>query len=201
MRRPPRLSSPAIALPTGVPRHRSPPTRQRTTESAASTPLATHRAESPATRQRCPIVTPFAIISSLRPSETSLNTPPRSWGTVLLPPTLSGSLSPAVVSPARKARVWLRDERHDGWGTDLVSETVQGDLWAAQAKLYDGAYAIEKADVDSFLSESARVWEHQASTLTGAPSMNQSHIPGVNSCAPRLDLPCVFHASVPSGRL
>ena len=31
-----------------------------------------------------------------------------------------------------------------------------GELWAIQAKAYDPAYAIKKADVDSFLSESAR---------------------------------------------
>ena len=61
---------------------------------------------------------------------------------------------------AQLRRVWLWDEWPGRWaadaGIDLVAETVEGDLWAIQAKAYDPAYAIKKADVDSFLSESAR---------------------------------------------
>ena len=57
-------------------------------------------------------------------------------------------------------QVWLWDEWPGRWaadaGVDLVTETVSGDLWAIQAKAYDPAYAIKKADIDSFLSESAR---------------------------------------------
>jgi predicted helicase len=41
-------------------------------------------------------------------------------------------------------------------GIDLVAEENDGDLWAIQAKAYDPAYAIRKADVDSFLDESGR---------------------------------------------
>jgi predicted helicase len=37
-----------------------------------------------------------------------------------------------------------------------VAEERDGGLWAIQAKAYDPAYAIKKADVDSFLSESSR---------------------------------------------
>ena len=58
------------------------------------------------------------------------------------------------------SQVWLVDdwpERYgDDAGVDLVAETKDGELWAIQAKAYDPAYWIKKADVDSFLSESAR---------------------------------------------
>jgi superfamily II DNA or RNA helicase len=61
---------------------------------------------------------------------------------------------------AQVRRAWLWDEWPGRWaadaGIDLVAETVAGDLWAIQAKAYDPAYTIKKADVDSFLSESAR---------------------------------------------
>jgi superfamily II DNA or RNA helicase len=61
---------------------------------------------------------------------------------------------------AQLRHVWLWDEWPGRWaadaGIDLVAETVDGELWAIQAKAYDAAYAIKKADVDSFLSESAR---------------------------------------------
>jgi superfamily II DNA or RNA helicase len=60
----------------------------------------------------------------------------------------------------RFGRIWLWDEWPEAWGADagidLVAEEVGGDLWAVQAKAYDPAYAIRKADVDSFLSESSR---------------------------------------------
>ncbi|MEK6251845.1 MAG: Helicase associated domain protein [Actinomycetota bacterium] len=57
-------------------------------------------------------------------------------------------------------RVWLWSEWPDAWaadaGIDLVAEEKDGSLWAIQAKVYDQSYAIKKADVDSFLSESSR---------------------------------------------
>ena len=57
-------------------------------------------------------------------------------------------------------RIWQWSEWPGAWGRDagidLVAEQHDGGLWAIQAKLYDPAYAIKKADVDSFLSESAR---------------------------------------------
>ena len=60
----------------------------------------------------------------------------------------------------RFKRVWLWQEWPDAWGPDagidLVAEEDGGGLWAIQAKAYDPAYAIRKADVDSFLSESSR---------------------------------------------
>ena len=60
----------------------------------------------------------------------------------------------------RFKRVWLWKEWPDAWGPDagidLVAEEHDGGLWAIQAKAYDPAYAIKKADVDSFLSESSR---------------------------------------------
>jgi predicted helicase len=56
--------------------------------------------------------------------------------------------------------VWLWSDWPDAWGRDagidLIAEERNGGLWAIRAKLYDAAYAIKKADVDSFLSESAR---------------------------------------------
>src|SRR5262249_28210273 len=52
-------------------------------------------------------------------------------------------------------KVWLWNEWPGRWaadaGIDLVVETVEGARWAIQAKAYDPAYAIKKADIDSFL--------------------------------------------------
>jgi len=60
----------------------------------------------------------------------------------------------------RFRKVWLWSDWPEAWaadaGIDLVAEKDGGDLWAIQAKAYDPAYAIKKADVDSFLSESSR---------------------------------------------
>jgi predicted helicase len=60
----------------------------------------------------------------------------------------------------RIRKVWLWSEWSGAWaadaGIDLVAEERDGRLWAIQAKAYDPSYAIKKADVDSFLSESNR---------------------------------------------
>lgn len=62
---------------------------------------------------------------------------------------------------ARLERVWSwrdwpgSDGRPDA-GIDLVAQERAGGLWAIQAKQYSPAYAIKKADVDSFLAESSR---------------------------------------------
>jgi superfamily II DNA or RNA helicase len=60
----------------------------------------------------------------------------------------------------RIQRVWLWAEWPEAWaadaGIDLVAEERDGRLWAVQAKAYEPSYAIKKADVDSFLSESSR---------------------------------------------
>jgi Restriction endonuclease len=60
----------------------------------------------------------------------------------------------------RIGKVWLWSEWSGAWaadaGIDLVAEERDGRLWAIQAKAYDPSYAIRKADVDSFLSESSR---------------------------------------------
>ena len=60
----------------------------------------------------------------------------------------------------RIRKVWLWSEWPGAWaadaGIDLVAEERDGRLWAIQAKAYDSAYFIKKADVDSFLSESSR---------------------------------------------
>jgi superfamily II DNA or RNA helicase len=61
---------------------------------------------------------------------------------------------------SRLERVWLWDE----WpgrpgrdlGIDLVAVDREGGLWAVQAKHYDPAYSIKKADLDSFLSASSK---------------------------------------------
>jgi superfamily II DNA or RNA helicase len=57
-------------------------------------------------------------------------------------------------------RVWLWSDWPNAWagdaGIDLIAEEHDGGLWAIQAKAYDPDYAIKKADVDSFLSESSR---------------------------------------------
>jgi predicted helicase len=57
-------------------------------------------------------------------------------------------------------RVWLWDEWPGRWGADagidLVAEEKGGRLWAIQAEVYDPSYSVTKADVNTFLSESAR---------------------------------------------
>ena len=59
---------------------------------------------------------------------------------------------------SRFRHVWLWREWSDGrgrdTGIDLVAEEHDGGLWAIQAKQYDPAYSIKKADVDSFLAAS-----------------------------------------------
>ena len=57
-------------------------------------------------------------------------------------------------------RVWLWNEWTGRWGADsgidLVAEDHDGRLWAIQAKAYDPANTVTKADVDKFLAESSR---------------------------------------------
>jgi predicted helicase len=57
-------------------------------------------------------------------------------------------------------QVWLWDDWPGRWGPDigidLVAKSREGGLWAIQAKHYDPAYAIKKADVDGFLAASSR---------------------------------------------
>lgn len=63
-------------------------------------------------------------------------------------------------APEYKAKLsndWLWKGWSGAWaadaGIDLVAEDHHGGLWAIQAKAYDEAYAIKKADVESFLAE------------------------------------------------
>jgi predicted helicase len=60
----------------------------------------------------------------------------------------------------RFKRVWLWKDWPGAWaadaGIDLIAEEHDGGRWAIQAKAYAPEYAIKKADVDSFLSESSR---------------------------------------------
>jgi superfamily II DNA or RNA helicase len=60
----------------------------------------------------------------------------------------------------RIRQVWLWSEWPEAWGADagidLVAKDHDGRLWAIQAKAYAESYAIKKADIDSFLSESSR---------------------------------------------
>ncbi len=55
--------------------------------------------------------------------------------------------------------VWLWEEWPGRWGADsgidLVAEDIRGQLWAVQAKAYNPANSVTKADVDTFLSASA----------------------------------------------
>jgi predicted helicase len=44
----------------------------------------------------------------------------------------------------------------DKWGKDLICQFKDGTHWAVQAKCYHADYALKKADIDSFLSESNR---------------------------------------------
>jgi len=60
---------------------------------------------------------------------------------------------------AELSNVWLWSEWPGRWGADsgidLVAETHDGRLWAIQAKAYSPDYSIRKADINSFLAESA----------------------------------------------
>jgi superfamily II DNA or RNA helicase len=60
----------------------------------------------------------------------------------------------------RFREIWLWKDWPEAWaadaGIDLVAQEIGGALWAVQAKAYGEDYAIRKADVDSFLSESNR---------------------------------------------
>ena len=65
------------------------------------------------------------------------------------------------VYAAQLEDVWLWKEWPDRWsdedtGIDLVARDLEGNLWAMQAKCYDPANRLNKSDIDSFLSESAR---------------------------------------------
>jgi predicted helicase len=61
---------------------------------------------------------------------------------------------------AKIEKVWLWDDYPDKWGKDrgidLICQFKDGTLWAVQAKCYHADYALKKADIDSFLSESNR---------------------------------------------
>jgi len=56
--------------------------------------------------------------------------------------------------------VWLFAEWPGRWGpdcgVDVIAETVDGEIWAVQAKCYDPSGSVSKRDIDSFLSESSR---------------------------------------------
>ena len=62
---------------------------------------------------------------------------------------------------ARLKKVWRWAAWPGQWGPDagidLVAEAHDGTVWAIQAKAYAPTTAVTKADMDSFLSESARV--------------------------------------------
>ena len=61
---------------------------------------------------------------------------------------------------AKIEKVWLWADYPEKWGVDrgidLVCQFKDGTLWAVQAKCYHADYALKKADIDSFLSESNR---------------------------------------------
>ena len=61
----------------------------------------------------------------------------------------------------RLAEIWLWSEWPDRWGPDVGIDLVarehgSGDYWAIQCKFYDPAYALQKADIDSFFTASGK---------------------------------------------
>ena len=81
------------------------------------------------------------------------------------------------------AQVWLWDDYPDKWqrrelGTDLVCRFHNGEHWAIQAKCYDEKYSLNKADIDSFLSDSSRKSIHGriliATTDKLGPNLNET---------------------------
>ena len=100
-------------------------------------------------------------------------------------------------------RVWLWQDWPGRWGgdagIDLVAEDRDGGLWAVQAKHYDPAYAIKKADIDSFLSESSRPGFSYRIRCGGAPHPrafcgNRGHTES-SSCVGRMH---AAHATFPN---
>ena len=82
--------------------------------------------------------------------------------------------------------VWLWREWPDRWsnkeaGIDLVAETMDGDLWAIQAKCYDPDHRITKRNIDSFLSESARSMFSYRLLLTTARELGPMALRTVNA--------------------
>ena len=57
-------------------------------------------------------------------------------------------------------KVWLFGEWPGRWGadtgTDLIVETVDGKIWAIQAKAYGPDQSVTKRSIDSFLSDTNR---------------------------------------------
>jgi superfamily II DNA or RNA helicase len=63
-------------------------------------------------------------------------------------------------------KVWLWYDWPDRWGVekgcDIVVQTKQGEYWAVQAKDYSISRSVSKADIDSFLADSARkIFSHR----------------------------------------
>ncbi len=89
-----------------------------------------------------------ALISSLRPGGGDLER------------LCKWLLENAPEYRSRLTKVWLWQDWPGRWGADagidLIADDRDGGFWAVQAKHYDPAYAIKKADIDSFLSESSR---------------------------------------------
>lgn len=68
-------------------------------------------------------------------------------------------IDPKYASFIEEAWLWsefpYRDNKGDT-GIDIVAKTHNGEFWAIQCKFYDENYAIQKADVDTFLATSSK---------------------------------------------
>jgi len=76
--------------------------------------------------------------------------------------------------------VWLWDEWPDRFGADigidLVAKTLEGDLWAVQAKGYDPENQVPTREIDSFISASSRPeFSHLLLVSTGLVSKNAEY--------------------------
>ena len=66
---------------------------------------------------------------------------------------------PVYLGTISKVYLWNEFSNEPDLGIDLVAETVDGKFWAVQCKFYSESTPINKAVVDSFISNSSRTFD------------------------------------------
>ena len=66
---------------------------------------------------------------------------------------------PVYLGKISKVYLWNEFSNEPDLGIDLVAETVDGKFWAVQCKFYSESTPINKAVVDSFISNSSRTFD------------------------------------------
>lgn len=65
---------------------------------------------------------------------------------------------PPYLGQIASVKLWKNFSNERDLGIDLVAETVDGNHWAVQCKFYAETAAVDKPDVDSFISNSGRTF-------------------------------------------